>query len=138
MDYWQHSSQFCALFTSRSIIFSLTNDSALIFIYFFLCLCDIMAPSGMLSKADKLTSNIIALESTWHKCVFDQAFHISISQGTHSNEWMHIHAMHKHTFAHVFHIFHIFLISDSFAVHALIFIVRNILPVLGISFKLTC
>lgn len=55
----------------------------------------------MLSTADKLTNNFIAKDSTWQNCVFDQAFHISTSQGTHSNEWMHIHAIHKHTFAHV-------------------------------------
>lgn len=60
-----------------------------------------MTSSGMLSTADKLTSNIITKDSTWQKCVFDQAFHISTSPGTHSNEWMHIHAIHKHTFAHV-------------------------------------
>lgn len=51
-----------------SIIFSLTNDLMLIFIYNF-HLSDIMASSGLLSKADKLTSSIIALESTMQKCL---------------------------------------------------------------------
>lgn len=40
----------------------------LIFIYNF-HLFDIMASSGLLSKADKLTSSIIALESTMQKCL---------------------------------------------------------------------
>lgn len=51
-----------------SVIFSLTNDLMLIFIYNF-HLSDIMASSGLLSKADKLTSSIIALESTMQKCL---------------------------------------------------------------------
>lgn len=68
MNYWQHSSQFWALFISSGIIFSLTNDLMLIFIYNF-HLFDIMASSGLLSKADKLTSSIIALESTMQKCL---------------------------------------------------------------------
>lgn len=50
-----------------SIIFSLTNYLMLIFIYNF-HLSGIMASSGLLSKADKLTSSIIALESTMLNC----------------------------------------------------------------------
>lgn len=49
-----------------SVIFSLTNDLMLIFIYNF-HLSDIMASSGLLSEADKLTSGIITLESTMRK-----------------------------------------------------------------------
>lgn len=49
-----------------SVIFSLKNDLMLIFIYNF-HLSDIMASSGLLSEADKLTSGIITLESTMQK-----------------------------------------------------------------------
>lgn len=40
----------------------------LIFIYNF-HLSDIMAPSGLLSRADKLKSSIIALKSTMQECL---------------------------------------------------------------------
>lgn len=52
-----------------SVIFSLTNDLMLIFIYNF-HLSDIMAFSGLLSKADKLTSSIIAVDSTMERWLF--------------------------------------------------------------------
>lgn len=53
---------------SSSVIFSLTNDLMLIFIYNF-HLSDIMTSSGLLSRADKLKSSIIALKSTMQRCL---------------------------------------------------------------------
>ncbi len=83
----------------RSVIFSLTNDLMLVFIYNF-HLSDIMASSGLLSKADKLTSSIIALESTMQKCLLAKTGAFFPPSGTHGNEWMHIHVCtntHIHT-----------------------------------------
>ena len=57
-----------------SIIFSLPNDLMLIFIYNF-HLSDIMAFSDLLSEADKLTSSIIAQESTMQKCLLAKTGH---------------------------------------------------------------
>lgn len=55
-----------------SVIFPLTNDLMLIFIYNF-HLSDIMAPSDLLSKVDKLKSSIIALKSTMQECLLANA-----------------------------------------------------------------
>lgn len=74
-----------------SVIFPLTNDLMLIFIYN-IHLSDIMASSGLLSNADKLKSSIIALKSTMQECLLANRGaprpHII---GYHNNEWMHIH-----------------------------------------------
>lgn len=51
-----------------SVIFSLTNDLMLIFIYNF-HLSDIMASSGLLSWPDKLKNSIIELKSARERCL---------------------------------------------------------------------
>lgn len=73
-----------------SVIFPLTNDLMLIFIYNF-HLSDIMAPSGLLSKSDKLKRSIIALKSTLQVFVGQHWSFFFSPRGTHNNEWMHIH-----------------------------------------------
>lgn len=86
-----------------SVIFSLTNDLMLIFIYNF-HLSDIMASSGLLSKADKLTSSIIALESTMQKYLLAKTGAFFQPYGTQGNEWMHIHVCtntHTHVCEHI-------------------------------------
>lgn len=119
------------LFPCR-IISSLTNYLMLIFIYNF-HLSDIMASSGLLSKADKLRSRIITLESTKQKCLLAKtaAFFnhralmvmnecIFMCAQTNIHTWMRTHAKVE------------YFRSVSFDP-----LVWNIIPVQGVSWKTT-
>lgn len=94
--------QLC-LFPS-SVIFSLTNDLMLIFIYNF-HLSDIMACSGLLSEADEWKSS--AGISRAEVCVGRHRAHSPPpprpAEATAGNEWLHIHVEHMfaNTFNHV-------------------------------------
>lgn len=94
-----------------------------------------MASSGLLSKADKLTSSIIALESTMHKCLLAKTgsffYHRALMV---MNECIFMHAQ---TYTHMYVNSEHIQSSDTFAVKALILIVQNSIPVQGIFFQTT-
>lgn len=94
-----------------------------------------MASSGLLSKADKLISSIIALESTMHKCLLAKTgaffYHRALMV---MNECIFMRAQ---TYTHMYVNSEHIQSSDTFALRALILIVQNSIAVQGIFFQTT-